>query len=50
VIEGLFRVTARVLRTNRSTQRRHIELEQGGELAASASAVLGQRRETWLAT
>jgi acyl-CoA thioesterase len=50
VVEGPFRVTARALRTNRSTQHWHIELEQGGELAASASAVFGQRRDTWSAT
>jgi len=50
VVEGPFRVTARALRTNRSTQHWHIELEQGGELAAGASAVFGLRRDTWTAT
>ncbi len=47
VVEGPFRVTARALRTNRSTQHGHIELAQRGELAASASAVFGLRRDTW---
>jgi acyl-CoA thioesterase len=50
LVEGPFRITARALRTNRSTQHWHIELEQAGELAASASAVFGLRRDTWSAT
>ncbi len=47
--DGEFRIVARALRTNRSTQHWAIELTQGGEVAASASAVFALRRETWSA-
>ena len=47
--DGEFRVAARPLRTNRSTQHWAIELTQGGEVAASATAVFAVRRETWSA-
>jgi acyl-coenzyme A thioesterase PaaI-like protein len=47
--DGEFRIHARVLRTNRSTQHWAMELSQGGEVAASATAVFAQRRETWSA-
>jgi acyl-coenzyme A thioesterase PaaI-like protein len=45
--DGEFLVEARALRTNRSTQHWAIELTQGGEVAASATAVFALRRETW---
>lgn len=47
--DGEFSVVARALRTNRSTQHWAIELSQGGEVAASATAVFALRRETWSA-
>ena len=47
--DGEFMVVARALRTNRSTQHWAIELSQGGEVAASATAVFALRRETWSA-
>ena len=47
--DGEFVIVARALRTNRSTQHWAIELSQGGEVAASATAVFALRRETWSA-
>lgn len=47
--DGEFTIVARALRTNRSTQHWAIELSQGGEVAASATAVFALRRETWSA-
>lgn len=47
--DGEFELVARPLRTNRSTQHWAIELTQGGEVAASGSAVFALRRETWSA-
>ena len=47
--DGEFLIQARGLRTNRSTQHWALELTQGGEIAASASAVFALRRETWSA-
>jgi acyl-CoA thioesterase len=47
--DGGFDITARPLRTNRSTQHWAIELSQRGEVAASATAVFALRRETWSA-
>ncbi|MBC8055136.1 MAG: thioesterase family protein [Rhizobiales bacterium] len=47
--DGEFGIAARALRTNRSTQHWTIELSQGGEAAASATAVFALRRETWSA-
>jgi acyl-CoA thioesterase len=47
--DGQFDIVARPLRTNRSTQHWAIELSQGGEVAASGSAVFALRRETWSA-
>lgn len=49
VADGAFEITARAVRTNRSTQHWVIELAQGGEVAATATAVFAQRRETWSA-
>jgi acyl-CoA thioesterase len=45
--DGEFDIAARPLRTNRSTQHWAIEATQRGEVAASATAVFAQRRETW---
>ena len=45
--DGEFLIEARALRTNRSTQHWALELTQGGEVAASATAVFALRRETW---
>ena len=47
--DGEYNIVARALRTNRSTQHWAIELSQGGEVAASATAVFAVRRETWSA-
>jgi len=47
VVDGPFRVGARALRTNRSTQHWQLELLQNDAPAASASAVFGLRRDTW---
>lgn len=47
--DGEFVIVARALRTNRSTQHWAIELSQGGEVAASATAVFALRRESWSA-
>lgn len=49
LVDGEFVITARPLRTNRSTQHWSMELTQGGEIAASATAVFAVRRETWSA-
>jgi len=48
--DGPFEVLARAARTNRSTQHWIVELAQGGELCASATAVFATRRETWSAS
>jgi hypothetical protein len=50
VADGAFRIHARPLRTNRSTQHWHIEQRQGDAVCTSASAVFGTRRTTWAAT
>ena len=47
VADGDFEIEARAVRTNRSTQHWIIELKQSGEVAATATAVFAQRRETW---
>ena len=47
--DGDFEITARPVRTNRSTQHWSLELSQGGEVAATATAVFAQRRPTWSA-
>ena len=48
--EGEYTVAARPARTNRSTQHWIVEAWQGGELAATATAVFAIRRETWSLT
>lgn len=50
VADGGFRISARAVRTNRSTQHWSIELRQGDEVAATATAVFAVRRETWSST
>lgn len=47
--DGDYSVTARPVRTNRSNQHWAIELGQGGEVAATATAVFAARRSTWSA-
>jgi acyl-CoA thioesterase len=47
--DGEFEIEARAVRTNRSTQHWVMELHQNGEVAATATAVFAQRRETWSA-
>lgn len=49
IANGAFEVRASPMRTNRSTQHWFINLSQGGEVAATATAVFAQRRETWSA-
>lgn len=48
--EGGFEVDARPVRTNRSTQHWTMALSQGGETAATATAVFAARRDTWSET
>ncbi len=48
--DGEFTVTAKPLRTNRSTQHWAMELQQGGEVGVSATAVFAVRRRTWSAS
>lgn len=50
VADGEFTVTARAMRTNRSTQHWLVELRQDEQVAAYATAVTGLRRDTWSAT
>jgi hypothetical protein len=47
VADGAFRIDARPVRTNRSTQHWTMALEQGGEIATTATAVFAARRDTW---
>lgn len=47
--DGAFEIDARAVRTNRSTQHWLLQLTQGDEVAATASAVFAQRRTTWSA-
>ncbi len=49
VADGAFEVTAEPVRTNRSTQHWVVQLRQGGDVAATATAVFATRRETWSA-
>jgi acyl-CoA thioesterase len=50
IAEGPFEITARPVRTNRTTQHWWIELAQNGTVATTATAVFGLRRETWDST
>jgi acyl-CoA thioesterase len=47
VADGPFTITARAVRTNRSTQHWIVEALQQGEVVTSATAVTAIRRETW---
>jgi len=47
--DGGFELVAHAARTNRSTQHWSVVLLQGGAMAATATAVLARRRETWSA-
>ncbi|MBI3368257.1 MAG: thioesterase family protein [Burkholderiales bacterium] len=50
IADGAFCIHARPVRTNRSTQHWQIELDQGGVVQTTASAVFGTRRDTWADT
>lgn len=50
IADGGFEVSARPMRTNRSTQHWLIELVQNEAVAAFATAVFATRRDTWAAT
>lgn len=50
VADGAFEIAARTARTNRSTQHWTVALTQGGETAATATAITATRRTTWSAT
>ena len=45
--KGAFSVTAKPMRTNRSTQHWSMELRQGDEIVLTGSAVTAERRESW---
>ncbi|MCD0449239.1 thioesterase family protein [Actinocorallia sp. API 0066] len=47
IADGEFEITARAVRTNRSTQHWALELVQDGAVATTATAVFGYRRDTW---
>lgn len=47
IAEGAYEISARPVRTNRSTQHWALELTQDGVVATTATAVFGTRRETW---
>jgi len=48
--DGAFEIDARAVRTNRSTQHWVLQLLQGDEVAATATAVFAVRRATWSAS
>ncbi|MFP5405828.1 MAG: acyl-CoA thioesterase [Gammaproteobacteria bacterium] len=50
IADGSMTILATPVRTNRSTQHWIMELSQGGEIAATATAVFAIRRETWSST
>ncbi|MBC7500939.1 MAG: thioesterase family protein [Herminiimonas sp.] len=50
VMDGEFTITTKVLRTNRTTQHWYMELAQGDQVGATATAVFATRRDTWAAT
>jgi acyl-CoA thioesterase len=47
IADGAFAIEASAVRTNRSTQHWYVQLIQGGEVAAFATAVTAIRRDTW---
>ena len=48
--DGPFHVQARPVRTNRSTQHWMVEMRQGEQTVATATAITALRRQTWGAT
>lgn len=50
VADGPFEIVATPVRTNRSTQHWSLSLEQDGVAATTATAVFGERRDTWSET
>ena len=50
IADGVFEITTRAVRTNRSSQHWSMELEQGGGIAVTATAVFARRRPTWSRT
>jgi acyl-coenzyme A thioesterase PaaI-like protein len=50
ITDGEFIVTTKVLRTNRTTQHWYVELAQGDQVGATATAVFATRRDTWSST
>lgn len=50
IADGEFSVTTKVVRTNRTTQHWYVELVQGDQVGATATAVFAVRRDTWSAT
>jgi acyl-CoA thioesterase len=50
IADGEFDVAARATRTNRSNQHWSLELNQGGEIKTTATAVFGVHRDTWADT
>jgi acyl-CoA thioesterase len=49
VAQGPFDIEATAARTNRSTQHWSVQMRQGTDVVAAATAVLATRRETWSA-
>ena len=49
VAQGPFDIEATAARTNRSTQHWSVQMRQGTDVVATATAVLATRRETWSA-
>ena len=49
VAQGPFDIEATAARTNRSTQHWVVQMRQGADVVATATAVLATRRETWSA-
>lgn len=47
ITDGSFDIQTRAVRTNRSTQHWIVELSQAGEIAATATAMFGIRRDSW---
>jgi acyl-CoA thioesterase len=48
IADAPFELTVRLMRTNRSNQHWIAELTQGPQIAATATAVLATRQETWM--
>jgi acyl-CoA thioesterase len=48
IIDAPFMLTVRLMRTNRSNQHWIVELTQGSQVAALATAVLATRQDTWM--